>query len=82
MIRCTTPPDGCNNKNPFDACPFVTLRYHAQEICRTLVCRLNALIKTLEDGGGATGNLWRYVVATLGSNDLGLSSDNEDSQTA
>lgn len=24
---------------------------------------------------GATGNLWRYVVATLGSNDLGLSSD-------
>ncbi|MDU3066985.1 MAG: hypothetical protein E7B35_10835 [Escherichia coli] len=22
--------------------PFVTLRYHAQEICRTLVCRLNA----------------------------------------
>ncbi|MBW6098936.1 hypothetical protein KZ773_00880 [Escherichia coli] len=31
--------------------------------------------KTLEDGGGATGNLWRYVVATLGSNDLGLSSD-------
>lgn len=57
--------------------PFVTLRYHAQEICRTLVCRLNALIKTLEDGGGATGNLWRYVVGTLGSNDLGLSSDNE-----
>lgn len=55
--------------------PFVTLRYHAQEICRTLVCRLNALIKTLEDGGGATGNLWRYVVATLGCNDLGLSSD-------
>ncbi|STM15991.1 Uncharacterised protein [Escherichia coli] len=31
--------------------------------------------KTLEDGGGATGNLWRYAVATLGSNDLGLSSD-------
>lgn len=62
--------------------PFVTLRYHAQEICRTLVCRLNALIKTLEDGGGATGNLWRYVVATLGSNDLGLSSDKRNSQTA
>lgn len=39
--------------------------------------------KTLKDGGGATGNLWGYVVATLGSNDLGgLSSDNEDVVTA
>ncbi|HAV7471245.1 TPA: transmembrane anchor protein, partial [Escherichia coli] len=22
MIRCTTPPDGCNNKKSLDACPF------------------------------------------------------------
>ncbi len=38
--------------------------------------------KTLEDGGGATGNLWRYVVGTLGSNDLGLSGDKRNNQTA